>query len=682
MAGTRLALAVETVWVTTSFGMKIKTILAGGAAEGLFGSKAAFTAALLFLLSVGLVRGAENRVLELDGTNSYVELPANLLANLDEATIEMWARVGDLRKAPFIQFGAAGNEMYLGLPGGNDALKLLYTDGANTRNRIQKAGLVGSNRWFHVAVVLTGTGAKLYYNGALVGTNDAPAPPKAIDPTENALGRNIANNNNNSLSFFRGQLDEVRLWSVARTAEQIRENLFTSLTGKEPGLAGYWNFDEGNANDLGPGHHHGELSGDAKFPAAMRKYQILSGTVVGADKQPVGDSEIRLLSDGQTVATSTSDADGKYYCLITEPVAGPCDIQAVKGERSGWRFNLNLARVARTEANLQLSDAFNIIGTVTTMDGVTALEAAVVEAIPVAAGTGTNSTPISASTDKFGAFKLLNLRPGEYQLRCKTDSGLVAPLRGDTVTLAENGPPATVQFQVAPATKGVWRYYTSFDGLAPSSIGDIRIDGQGAMWLATSDGLSRFDGQTFRTYTTRDGLKGNGVVGAFGSMMVDREGRLVIGTRQRFNGTTWEAFPAEEPPRKISRFFLARDGTIWAAGGAAVGGASSYKDGVWTHHSMGPDGKANEVWRIAEDSRGTMWFGCANGIARYQNGEWKYKDDEDGVGRPKNFGYAKPRPGRIQGLGEARGLIVDSKDNVWAGLSFHQGVSRFDGKSW
>jgi signal transduction histidine kinase/ligand-binding sensor domain-containing protein/CheY-like chemotaxis protein len=667
---------------TKSSGMKTKTASAGGWAHVLFGREALYSAILILFLSIGLTWGAENRVLELDGTNSYVELPANLLANLEEATIEMWARAGDLREAHFIQFGAAGNELYMGLPGGNDTLKLLYSDGANTRNRIQKGGPVTSNRWFHVAAVLTGAGAKLFYNGALVGTTNAPVLPKAIDPTENALGRVVANNNNNPLSFFRGQLDEVRLWRVARTVEQIRDNLFTTLSGKERDLVGYWNFDEGNANDLAPGHHHGQLVGDAKFPAAMRKYQILSGTVVGADKQPVGDSEIRLLSDGQTVATSTSDADGKYYCLITEPVAGPCDIQAVKGERSGWRFNLNLARVARTEGNLQLSDAFNITGTVTTMDGVTALESAVVEAIPAVTRPGINSTPIFGSTDKAGAFKILNLRPGQYQLRCKTDSGPVAPLRGDTVTLAENGPAATVQFQVAPAQKGVWRYYTSFDGLAPSSIGDIRVDGQGAMWLATSDGLSRFDGQTFRTYTTRDGLKGNGVVGGFGFMMLDREGRLVIGTRQRFNGTTWEAFPAEEPPRKINRLFLARDGTIWGAAGAGVGGASSYKDGVWTHHSMGPDGKANEVWRIAEDSHGTMWFGCAQGIARYQNGEMKYFDDADGVGNPKNYGYGKPRPGRIMGLGEARGLIVDSKDNVWAGLSFQQGVSRFDGKSW
>ena len=39
----------------------------------------------------------------------------------------------------------------------------------------------------------------------------------------------------------------------------------TRLTGNEPGLVGYWNFDDGTANDLSPFGNHGELGGDAKI---------------------------------------------------------------------------------------------------------------------------------------------------------------------------------------------------------------------------------------------------------------------------------------------------------------------------------------------------------------------------------------------------------------------------------
>ena len=39
-------------------------------------------------------------------------------------------------------------------------------------------------------------------------------------------------------------MDEVRLWNVARTAEQINSNKGQSLTGFEPGLVAYYRFDE------------------------------------------------------------------------------------------------------------------------------------------------------------------------------------------------------------------------------------------------------------------------------------------------------------------------------------------------------------------------------------------------------------------------------------------------------
>ena len=45
--------------------------------------------------------------------------------------------------------------------------------------------------------------------------------------------------------FFKGYLDEIRLWSVARTQAEILQNISHHLRGDEPGLAAYWNFNEG-----------------------------------------------------------------------------------------------------------------------------------------------------------------------------------------------------------------------------------------------------------------------------------------------------------------------------------------------------------------------------------------------------------------------------------------------------
>ena len=45
-------------------------------------------------------------------------------------------------------------------------------------------------------------------------------------------------------NFFNGQLDEFRIWSVARTAAQIASTMDKALSGDEANLVGYWKFDE------------------------------------------------------------------------------------------------------------------------------------------------------------------------------------------------------------------------------------------------------------------------------------------------------------------------------------------------------------------------------------------------------------------------------------------------------
>jgi hypothetical protein len=45
-------------------------------------------------------------------------------------------------------------------------------------------------------------------------------------------------------AFFNGQIDEFRIWSVARTASEIASTMNKTLTGNEANLTGYWKFDE------------------------------------------------------------------------------------------------------------------------------------------------------------------------------------------------------------------------------------------------------------------------------------------------------------------------------------------------------------------------------------------------------------------------------------------------------
>ncbi|MDZ8079487.1 MAG: LamG-like jellyroll fold domain-containing protein [Nostoc sp. DcaGUA01] len=51
-------------------------------------------------------------------------------------------------------------------------------------------------------------------------------------------------------SFFRGAIAEVRLWNKALSCEDVQKNRLRRLTGKEPGLIGYWRFEEGEGDKV------------------------------------------------------------------------------------------------------------------------------------------------------------------------------------------------------------------------------------------------------------------------------------------------------------------------------------------------------------------------------------------------------------------------------------------------
>src|SRR5215475_13724329 len=66
--------------------------------------------------------------------------------------------------------------------------------------------------------------------------------------------------------------------------------------------------------------------------------------------------------------------------------------------------------------------------------------------------------------------------------------------------------------------------YDTRDGLAGSVLNDAIQDKEGFMWFATENGLSRFDGKNFKTFTTKDGLPDNEILKLF----VDSKGRVWI----------------------------------------------------------------------------------------------------------------------------------------------------------
>ncbi len=122
--------------------------------------------------------------------------------------------------------------------------------------------------WVHLAATFDSQ-ARLFQ----VFTNGIPAASIALSP-----GKELRQCSFplifGSMALFTGtdatgQMDEIRIWNRVRTAEEIAGAMFCRLAGTEPGLTGYWSFDDGTARDNTGHGHDGVFSGDASAAALL-----------------------------------------------------------------------------------------------------------------------------------------------------------------------------------------------------------------------------------------------------------------------------------------------------------------------------------------------------------------------------------------------------------------------------
>ena len=248
-----------------------------------------------------IVRGpdASGRSLQFDGADDFVEIPNSPSLHSDrQLTVESWFKIDDLSHTAWQNIFHKGNYPDGSQPGFSDREYALWVNSAGylhfsstptDRVRIGQltvespSGLVRSGEWHHFAGVIDADAGlmQLYLDGELVGSR-----------TYNTAG---IRSTNGPLRFVsdgyqtKGQLDEMRIWSTARTQQQIRANRHAQLTGNEAGLMGYWRFDEiagdvvtdlsGNGNHgtfASPGVQQG-VSGRYSDSTAYNFYKIAGG---------------------------------------------------------------------------------------------------------------------------------------------------------------------------------------------------------------------------------------------------------------------------------------------------------------------------------------------------------------------------------------------------------------------
>ena len=103
---------------------------------------------------------------------------------------------------------------------------------------------ISLDEWQHTACVYASGEISLYINGVKQQlTSSTEVIPAIGDNSENDL---IIGNDSYGYYTFDGMIDEVRVWNIERTGEDLIENNSIYLAGSETGLVGYWRMNEGS----------------------------------------------------------------------------------------------------------------------------------------------------------------------------------------------------------------------------------------------------------------------------------------------------------------------------------------------------------------------------------------------------------------------------------------------------
>jgi len=172
----------------------------------------------------------------LDASNGHLEIPSDPALNPTGAiTIEAWieADVPSPGQSCRSLVGKDYHQAYwVGYCNSGTGARLRsYTHGTSS---LKDGGIIPNGTLVHVAVTSDGTTRNHYINGELVGTFAETGPPTlSAAPVE--IGGDF------SWGYSpHGIINEVRLWNVARTIDQIRSTINVPVHTAQPGLVAVW----------------------------------------------------------------------------------------------------------------------------------------------------------------------------------------------------------------------------------------------------------------------------------------------------------------------------------------------------------------------------------------------------------------------------------------------------------
>ena len=166
------------------------------------------------------------------------------------------------------------------------------------------------NKWYHIAGTYDGTAVKYYVNGCLVIEQ-----PFTGNLFQNNRITTIGNKSNfQTDEQFYGMIDEVRIWKVCRTKDQIANNMLTlNNPTTETGLVAYYKFEGDYKNSQGNSSWDGTPIGSATFASSqinVDMFKITNVKVTNCSCSKQADGSIQLQSNR---TNTTYSLDGVIF---------------------------------------------------------------------------------------------------------------------------------------------------------------------------------------------------------------------------------------------------------------------------------------------------------------------------------------------------------------------------------
>jgi ligand-binding sensor domain-containing protein len=179
------------------------------------------------------------------------------------------------------------------------------------------------------------------------------------------------------------------------------------------------------------------------------------------------------------------------------------------------------------------------------------------------------------------------------------------------------------------------------------------------LWVAHRQGVSRLQGNQWKTFGRVDGLPENQVL----CLAEDPDGSIWAGTLHGaalYKNGSWLTFTSADGLANdtVSLIYIDSRDRVWFANGFTPAGGLTIWDGSdWLNLSANGKLPHASVNAIYEDSNGTIWLGTGfaslGGLASYDGENWITMDQSDGLAGAK-----------------VRYLFKDMADNFWVGSEY------------